>query len=347
MRFDEHYFHEGGKIIKGHVATIKAEQGIVDIINKGSTRMTRFEDALKAIVEYSGLEGKAFSTGQKNDGELNETYKKIIEEYFSNVSEKQINRTYKTDIVVNEDKLSLKLNRGWIFAHLLRDSQACMLYVLNESDKFKEDLKQQFISMFDELKKGEYPDPIEKGFKAGYTLKNDLSNKFISLFEKNKDGLKSEFIKAALTGNFKFKKDHLASADKLFIVGYRNRSMSTDKALLDSKNISEERTKIYNLYSDDDYIDKLVKITKLKFIVLNKGRIRMDVNSFQSGLDVIEEGFFDNLTDLLKKGYNFAKDKIKKFIDFIIDLINKGVVYIMELLGLGVKVDMNNEIVFP
>jgi hypothetical protein len=241
------------------------------------------------------------------------------------------------------------LNKGWLFSHQLEGSEACLVSVLNKFKNIQSELIDEIKNILQELRSI----PKEKQEKS-FVLKDKLTNRFIEIFKSFEERIKIEFLKAALSGNFKFEENDIALPNKLMVVRYKNKKMSTTKAFLDLNNIDLDNSGIYDILKDDDYIRKLVESCRLSFRMQKTGTLRLDINScnFTNDLlneynEFLNEDFFGSLQNLIKKGYEFAKDKIQKFFNFLIQLIDKGVSYFLDFFGIKIEPEFENEIIFP
>lgn len=356
MNFREHYFTEA--ILPDSRVAVTIEEAIVDIINKGTSKYTRFNDVLKQIIDHLELKGNAEYMGKTVTNPLNDFYLNAHKELFPDKKSKP-NQTSKTDFVVNEDRISLKLHKGWIFAHMLEDSQICLMYVMNKSTSLKEELKNQINTFFKDLKEFTPVKPKDSGIVItkgkdkdkpvnSYVLKNELVSNFIRAFETAGEELKSNFIQTALTGDFKFDHNSKAVADHIMVIRFKDNSTNAAKALTNIELVRLNESGIYDLYNDMDYIKKVADKSKIAFRVLESGKLNMQVSSTITPVeDMLIEGLLDKAIELVKQGYEKVKDKLIKIWQYILNLIDKGIEYVMNLLGLKVVVDMENEIVFP
>lgn len=348
MNFNEYYFTESGKTVEGIKSNLKIEYGIVDVINSGKTRLLRFESAIQSIVTYFNLKPKAMHTGNIS-GEIRSEYIDIIKSIDPNLVQK-INKTSKTDFIASDQKISLKLNKGWLFSHQLEGTEICLFSVLDSFKEIEDNLKKELKSILQELRS--LPkNTLEKSF----VFKNELTERFIEIFKSFEEEIKIEFLRSGLSGNFKFKENNIAMANKLMVIKFKNSKMSTTDAFLNPNNLNLDKSGIYDIFKDDFYIKELIKTCRLKFIFQKKGPLRLDINNYDFGNDILneeykeflKEDFFSNLQNLLSKGYEFVKDKIQKFIDFLIQLLNKGISYFLNFLGIQIISDFENEIIFP
>lgn len=340
MNFSEFYLQEGKTDIK---APVKIEKVFVDVINTGRAKpdRKRYEDVVKTIVDHLGLEGQASHVGSDMNGKLNPFYTKAIERL--EMPSRDINRRPKTDIIVNDVRISMKLDRGWIFSHQLNDTQACLEYVIDQS-KLKDDLALEVLTVFEELKNKQSKDLYT--MSKGKVLKIKLVEAFKRLLAEQDNYLKKEFIRAGLRGTFKFEESDKAVADEMLVVKFKNKNLNAQTAMADIKLIKLDQTHIYDLKVDHPYINSLAEKSRLAFVIRKSGKLRFDINSVDLDGEVLAEGIIDTIGDLLKQGYEKVKAQVEKLFKYLIDLIQKGIKYFMDLLGISLEVEMNNEIEF-
>lgn len=336
--FDEHYFNEAR--IEGHAITMRAEEAFVEYINTQRTKYTTMLPVIKAVVDKLKLSGDAKWIGRTANASIDDYFVKKLKEIDPNLDvNKNINKMPKTDFTLNEDKISLKLNRGWLFAHESRDSQACLEIVMERDELLKDKMIDVVKKLFGEIKRFE-------GNKAenAFVLKDEIIKSIKD--EIFTDAFKEKFIQNALTGEFKFGKNNIATANKLLLVKYKNTNMSATIAMRDLNKINLDATNIYDLYNDVEFIKRISNKARVDFVIQKTGKARMDINSYINDSDMLIEGFVDDLVGLLKQGYEKAKEQIIKLFNKIIELINKSIMLFMKVVGLTIEPKFNNEIEF-
>lgn len=337
MKFQEYYnqtiINEGKA--KPHKYAMKIEEYIVDAINgkKFSVRDKRFEEVANEIVNHFNLSGNAIHTGKGYAGELNEEYLTIMKNMGRQT---QINKTPKTDFVINGERLSLKMNKGWLFAHQLYDSQACLEYTLNRNKELSEELKLELINFIEGLRKREGSMTTDKSLGYGVYVDETIKN-FVSIIKENENNLMIDFIKNGLTGEFKFKPENYAVAEKLMVIKF-NKSVNTYEAIQNPEYINLEKSFIADIKQDNDYIKSLASKARVSFIInYENQKLRMDIN---------EAEFFDKIISMLKVGYDKVKIEIKRWFDYLIEQLRKGVGYFLKAVGIQVRVQLQDEIEF-
>jgi len=351
MNFDNYYFSEA-EVKTDHSMTETVEELFVRVINDRQLRgFARYEKTVRAIVDAVGLEGTAKHLGRKKGFPLNEQYleyRKLL-----NINNSP-NTKPKTDFKVNDRRISLKMGKGWLFAHRMNDASVFLLYSLDKNPIFKQRLYEEVNSIFEEIRNIKLP----KQPKAAYLQevvpdKKMFVDKFKSIFYESENDLRISLIKIALSGEFKFDTNSDAVADDLMVVRFKNKNDVVSSVLKNPERIKLNECKIYDIQNDNDYISKIANKAKVHFQVERVGAIRLDINSTDLGSSIINEyqeflteNIFDEIAQLLQKGWEFAKDKVTKFFKFLIDLINKGIVYFLNFLGVSLSVSMENEIEF-
>jgi hypothetical protein len=339
MDFKNFYIQEAKT---DHSITNKIEEMFVDVLNKGSTKYKSYEQTVKSLVNHFNLQGKAIHVGADSDGKLSDIYLKIVKELGQ--EERYINKTPKTDIIVNDDKISMKMDKGWIFAHLLTDTKACFDYTISNSTALQDKIKEQINFIFKELKNKEHKELYNNADSK--IFKDILIDRLKEILNDNYYELKQRFIQAGLRGTFKFEETDKACANKLMVVKFKDKNNSSNVALKSIDNINLEKSKIYDLVSDMNYIKQIAEKSRISFVIQKSGKLRFDINSIQLDKNILSEGVFETLSDLLKQGYDKVKHKIEQIAKYLIDLINKGIQYLFNLLGISINVEMQNEIEF-
>ena len=333
---------EGGKIVQGIRANTKIEKGIVDVINTEKTNLLRFSNVIRKIVKYFDLQGIAEHTGNKS-GTINQKYKDYSKKF-----QKKINKTCKTDFKINDDKISLKLNSGWIFGGILEEYNICLMSVLDtlDNEELQKTLRNTFENILNEIKSMKY-------IVDNKVIKNKISAKFIKFYEDKETHIKREFIRQALTGSFKFEKNDIGIADKLMVVKFRTTNLTTTKAFQNVNNINFNKSKIYDLWKDDYYLDKIIENSRISLRTKDK-KLHVDLNSYNLDGDMLNEcnyylteSFWNDLQNAVKKGYEFFKNKFIEFYNFLIKLMKKGIIYLLNFLGIEIDIDFQDEIIFP
>ena len=358
MKFNEYYNQEQideGKAMPHKYAT-EVEGFIVKAANRipFNAKERQFEEVSKAIVNrFNFPEGAVWTEG--HEGQLNQEYLDTM---------KRLGRTTrsdvkpKTDFVIGGERISLKMNKGWLFAHFLFDAQGCLEYTLNRNTKAADEIKKELINTIEEIRKKEKNIAIDKNrFEGSETNKDELNKKFIDIMEKNKEGLKIEFLKNGLTGEFKYKQDDIAVADKLMVVKF-TKAVPVKEAIKDIRLIDLKNSFIKDIKTDNDYIKHLADNSEIVFMYSYKNKKhRFDIadrtkkaNEYQVDIEkaenLDESEIFDKIVSLIKQGYEKAKGQIQKWINYLIEQLKKGVSYFLRAIGINVSVQLQDEIEF-
>jgi len=330
--------------------TLQIEEVLVDVINGRTPKYRSLLPTGKKVIDI--LKSKGMNIGDdakhygsaKIKGELSSSYIEKMRQLFPDYNPISANRTPKTDLYTSTQRISLKCNAGWLFAHQMIDTSICFHSIIDNAKELKDEITSRVTKAVSGIL--EYEKGLSKADKSR-VLQDAIAKEFTSTFDNI--ALKKAFIKNGVTGTFKFG-DSLAACNTMLVIKYTQQKMSSEKALRNPDFISDAT--YMTPVSNDAWINKMTSIIQPSFMVQPSGKIRFDVKQKNASADVTSEsmyleGVMSDIGNYIGKGYNAVKKYIEKLVNFIIVTLRESFTKFMTLFGLDVDVNLNNEFILP
>lgn len=267
-------------------------------------------------------------------------------------------KTPKTDIILNGEKISLKVGESQLMSGGKSESIATFYAaMLDQSIKLGKNDKDEIERMIDGFgsgltKQGNISQALkkEKILKDIDELHKNLAKKLESVFSTN-SAFARAFVREALSGENKFGPDSEATAEKIFSIQKKSGDSDlytiVDADFLD--NVAEKvkitvRFKSQSQKKKNKTTNTLEKTGKYKFwsvLSLVTKKLNECEQDLSSGL-ITESVFVDKIKSFVIKVFNWLKSKIIELVDSGLDML----IDFLQFESDDIDIDYNDEINF-